>query len=149
MPIGLGFSIGDFIAVGDLALKIAKALDESRGATANYKSLSEFLLSLNRALQATSAVFLRLESYGNSLFDTAPLNRMRHALGCFKRLMEDFLNASRKYTESLLNGKGRRFKDEWRKIKWCLYNEDEVRKLQTKLQGHLGIFQLCTSAIIQ
>lgn len=148
MPGGFGFSIGDFIAVGDLALKIAKALDESRGATADYKSLFEFLLSLNRALQATSAVFLRLESYGNSLFDTAPLNGMRHALGCFKRLIEDFLNASRKYTESLLNGKGR-FKDEWRKTKWCLYNEDEVRKLQTKLQGHLGIFQLCTSAIIQ
>lgn len=77
MPGGFGFSIGDFIAVGDLALKIAKALDESRGATADYKSLFEFLLSLNRALQATSAVFLRLESYGNSLFDTAPLNGMR------------------------------------------------------------------------
>lgn len=143
-----GFSIGDFLAVGDLARRIVEALNDSRGATAEYKSLCELLLSFNRALYAASAIFFYPSSSAVSRPDTASLNGIRHEMECCKRLMNDFLATSRIYTESLLNGRpGRRFKDEWRKITWCLYRVDDVRKLQANLQGHIGAFQLYTFAI--
>lgn len=148
MPVPFGFSVGDFLAVGDLARKIAIALDESRGATAEYKALCELLLSLNRSLHATSAIFFSSNKGGRGSSNQALLNGIAFELRCCKQLMDEFLKASRKYTESLLNGNpGRRFKDEWRKITWSLYRTDDVKKLQANLQGHMTAFQMYTFAI--
>lgn len=146
MPVPFGFGVGDFLAVGDLARRIAKALSESRGATAEYKSLGELLLSLNSSLHAASAIFF--SSDAGNLSTTALLNGVRHELECCKRLMDEFLRNSRQYTETLLNGRpGRRFRDEWRKITWSLYRDEDVKNLQGKLQGHIAAFQMYTFAI--
>lgn len=148
MSVGFGFSIGDILAVGDLARKIVQALDESRGAPADYKSLCELLLSLHRSLHAVSAIFFYPALGNGSIPDPALLNGIRYELGCCKQLMDEFLVSSRKYTESLLNGRpGKRFKDEWRKITWSLYKAEDIQKLQTRLQGHITAFQLYSFAV--
>ena len=54
---------------------------------------------------------------------------------------------SKKYTESLFNGKGRYLQKEIRKIKWCLYKADDARKLEQRLQGHADAFQVYLVAI--
>lgn len=150
MPVGFGFSIGDVIAVGELARKIVRALDESRGATADFKSLSNLLLSLNNALQAVSGTFLGFASNRNSsslVLDSASFNGIHHELECCKRLIEEFLLTSRKYTESLLGRERWWFKDVWRKITWVL-NPQDVQNLQRRLQGHLNTLQLYATTII-
>lgn len=149
MSVGFGFSVGDFIAVGSLALQIKNALDDSRGSTAEYQALCGTLLSLNRAIHAASFIFFYPPSKASSSLDTSCLNGIGHELDSCKKLMEDFLVASKQYTESLLTVRqGRKFKDEWRKITWSLYGSEDVQKLQANLQGHLEAFQLYTSAII-
>lgn len=150
MAVPFGISVGDFLAVGNLAQKITKALNESRGSTAEYKSLCQLLSSLDRSLQVASAVFLYSSSSTGSSFNThtGSLNGIRYELDCCKRLMEDFLADSKKHTETLLNGQGSRFKKEWRKVTWCLYKAEDVQKLQGSLQGHISAFNIYTSAII-
>lgn len=85
-----GFSIGDFLAVSDLAQRIAKALEGGRGATTEYKSLCELLLSFNRALYTASAVFFHQRSNraSNTVVgpDNAPLNGLRYEIECCKNL---------------------------------------------------------------
>lgn len=150
MAVPFGFSIGDFIAVGDLAQRIIKALDESFGAVADYKALCSTLLSLHKSLHTASAIFLYSSSSSTrGPLDTPPLNGVRHELERCRGLMEEFLASSKKYMETPLNGaKGRRFMKEWRKMTWSLYKTEDAQKLQVGLQGHLDAFNLYTSAII-
>lgn len=149
MAIPFGFSIGDFIAVADLARSIVRALSESRGSTADYKSLCEVLFSLDRSLHVASAIFLHPSSGPGTSLDMGPLNGIHYELGRCRRLMEEFLISSKKYTEALLNGQGSRFKREWRKVTWCLYKTEDVQKLQENLKGHLDAFNFYTSAVIK
>lgn len=148
MAVPFGFSIGDIIAVGDLARRVAKALDESRGATAEIKSLCQLLFSLDRSLEVASAIFLysSRSTHSNSTIDTGPLNGMRHEVECCKRLMEEFLDSSKKYTGTLINGQGSRLKQEWKKISWCLFKAEDVQNLQTNLRGHLEAFNFYAAA---
>lgn len=143
-----GFSIGDFIAVNELVLKIFKSLSESRGSVADYKSLCKLLHSLERSLQVVSAIFLYSSSSSGSPLDIGPvINGIRHELDCCRQLMEEFWSNSRKYTETLLNGRGRKFEREWRKITWCLHKKEDVKKLQESLKGHLDALNSYASAI--
>lgn len=147
MSVGFGFSIGDIIAVSKLAVGIADALDDSRGAVADYKSLSELLRSLTHSLHTVSGIFFYTSSNTSGSVETALLNGLHHGVECCKRLMDEFLTTSKKYTESLLNGQGSRVKREWRKIKWSLYKTEDVQELKTNLQVHVEAFQMYIFAI--
>lgn len=151
-----GYSIGDFITVGNLAIEVARALNDSRGAIADYKTLCDLLLSLSRAIYAASDavaiafVYPSSNSYNSSY--TSSLNGIRVELACCKRLMEEFLKNSSQYTGFLMNepqaqGWWPSVKSGWKKITWSIYNIEDVRKLQTNLQGHLEAFRLYTFAI--
>jgi hypothetical protein len=59
----------------------------------------------------------------------------------------EFQLDSKKYTESLLNGKGRSLQNEVRKIKWSLYKADNARKLEQRLQSQADAFQVYLVAI--
>ncbi|KAF8542808.1 hypothetical protein BDD12DRAFT_802570 [Trichophaea hybrida] len=96
-----GFSIGDFIAVANLT-QIVDGLNGSYG----IQTLCTTLTSLQKSLQILSPVFLDLlfrESGSNNSRptrspDPAVVNGIKHELGCCTKLMNDFLEASRKYT---------------------------------------------------
>lgn len=95
MPVPFGISVGYFLAVGNLALEIIKALNEySQGAVADYKSLCDLLFSLSRAIYAASdaiaIAFIYPSSKSGPSPYTSPLNGVRYELGCCKKLMEEF-----------------------------------------------------------
>lgn len=143
---GFGFSVGDFIAVAQLAMQIYQALNETKGARDHYRKTTELLRSLHVALISAFAVFYYPLS-GESCPDTSQLNGMRYELECCKRLMDDFWIDYSKYTQSFLDGRGNRFRDGWRKIKWTLFKREDVEILRKNLEGHVIAFRLYTDAI--
>jgi hypothetical protein len=146
MVVPFGISIGDFIAVGDLAYRVIRLLQESRGSCVDYRCLISSLSSLNRCLQTTSAVFLGHSfnhGMGLNRLDDAVVNGIIHETACVRKLLEDFLIASQKYTESLLPEQLKQsVKGEWRKIKWTLSSTGDVLRLHRDLQSHIQAFQL-------
>ena len=86
-----GISIGDFIAVANLAQGIIQSLSEARGAAAQYTSLIELLRSISTSLStitsflasSTTCVLLRM--------DDAFTNGICFHVECCRRLMKHFL----------------------------------------------------------
>jgi hypothetical protein len=147
MVVPFGVSVGDFVSAGDLVYRIVKALNSSRGSCSDYKDLLCALSSLDQCLRTTSAVVLSLSfengdrPYDNNVASIA--NGIKHELDCCKQLLEEFLLSSWKYAESLLNGRpGKRFKDEWNKVRWFLYKKEDIDRLLRDLKSHIQAFQL-------
>ncbi|CAN9448284.1 unnamed protein product [Alternaria alternata] len=129
MTVGFGFSVGDLIAVGKLAHDIAVALSDCRGASAEYRSLIELLGSLKTSLGLI-----------NNFISTLPI-------ATSSRVDQAFMNDSRKYTQSLLNGNGAKAKIAFRKIKWSLYSAQDSRRLERRLSTHMDAFDRYLIAI--
>jgi len=146
MAVPFGVSIGDFITLGDVAYRVILALQQTRGSCADFRNLISSLSSLNRCLQTTSAVFLSHSfnhGAGMDRPDDAVVNGIVHEIVCVRKLLENFLISTRKYTESLLPEQlRRRAKGEWRKITWSLCRTADVCQLQRDLQLHLQAFHL-------
>ncbi|KAF8543027.1 hypothetical protein BDD12DRAFT_875385 [Trichophaea hybrida] len=167
MPVPFGFSLGDFIAVADLASKISKALSEVRGSQAEYKDLVELLDSLNNSLRFVHNFLISSSSTaGFPPPDVALLNGLRYQLDKCRDLMTSFLEESRKFTESFIragtsnvspekkkwgipNWKFRQdcMIKELRKIQWSMYNAEDARNLEHRLKSHVNAFEIILIAI--
>ncbi|KAF2855356.1 hypothetical protein T440DRAFT_210129 [Plenodomus tracheiphilus IPT5] len=147
MAVGFGFSVGDLIAVGKLAHDIVQALSECRGAAAEYKSLFALLTSLKTSITTISKFLSTLSVSTASRVDPAFMNGIQFHSGSCHKLLNQFLVDSRKYTESLMNGKGTKVKAMMRKIKWSLYSTDDAEKLERRLGTHLEAFDRYLLAI--
>ena len=144
-----GFGVSDFIAVGHLAAKIAKALSENSGATATYGSLIALLQSIFVLVGQTTSYLSSSPSTVQIKLDPPTLNALRYHLECPQQLMTQFLVDSKNYTESILKGKPRGIKAQLRKIQWTVFKEDDARKLEQRLQTHLKAAQIFLSVIIR
>jgi hypothetical protein len=92
MPVPFGFSVGDFIAVAELASTISKALSEVRGSQTEYKAVVELLDSLNNSLRTVHNFLISSSSTaGLPSPDTALLNGLRYHLDKCRDLMKSFL----------------------------------------------------------
>lgn len=141
-----GFSVGDFLSVGSLAYRIITALGDSRGSKAEYKGLISVLSSLQHTVNIVSTHFIGLVNSGG--VDAALCNGIKHQLGLCTAAMEEFLHSSQKYTESLLpNDRRMNFRDEFRKITWCLFKKDDVQKLHSTLERHIQAFLMLANAV--
>lgn len=90
MVVPFGISIGDFVAVGNLAYQIAQALSETRGAVSDYSSLIEMLKSLSGSLQTVSG-FISGSSTGAMVKpDIALINGINYHVQCCQRLLCQF-----------------------------------------------------------
>ena len=86
-----GISIGDFIAVANLAQGIIQSLSEARGAAAQYTSLIELLRSISTSL-STITSFLASSTTSMLLrIDDAFRNGICFQVECCRRLMKHFL----------------------------------------------------------
>ena len=88
MPIGL--SIGDFIAVGGLTLKVCQILN-NRGAVSEYSSLVDFLNSLRASMDAISALITSSNAEAVLNPSKALLNGIHYQLKCCQCSLEEFL----------------------------------------------------------
>jgi hypothetical protein len=91
MVVPFGISIGDFIAVGALAHEIAVALNDTRGAVAEYRSLIKLLESLVTCVQQITNFVSSSAACATLRIDKALANGLIFHVQCCRRLMEQFL----------------------------------------------------------
>jgi hypothetical protein len=128
-----GVSVGDVIAVGKLVSDITNSLRDSKS---DYQEIVRELENLDNVLRHID----RLHRGGTS---SRSLDSIKYAALSCRRPLEQFLGNIRKYENRIgVWGKGgilNRTKD---KLKWALGHEDEIRKLQSYLNIHIGTINI-------
>ena len=153
MAAPFGFSVGVFVTLGSLIQTVVSALRSSRGAASDYQCLVQSLLSLSHSVRTCSAHF------HNRAFDASDpacrgddasvLNALLYEVHVCEALLKKFMYEQQKYAESLLPGRpSKRFRDEWRKVKWFLYRTEDVKRLHRDLISHSEAIQIYTLALI-
>ena len=146
MPITFG-SVGDIITLSLLIKNLAKSLDESRGASAEFQAITRELLSLEHALSQVEEVFTTCNSSGdlNALDRTA--NRcVQQCRECIMKYKE----RTKKFGGILqFGGSGNIFKDTTSKLRWQAFEKDDLPSFRVELHAHcMFINMLLTSAAL-
>ncbi|KAL1591739.1 hypothetical protein SLS60_011738 [Paraconiothyrium brasiliense] len=132
-----GLSVGDFVAVGTLIRNISSCLQDAGGAKAEYRDLLRELECLQKALQHLD----KLQS--GSSPSSAHLDSIKYtALSC-RRPLEHFFAKIQKYDGSLgVWGKAGIIKSTTDKLKWGFGQKEEIHKLQSYLNIHIGTINI-------
>ena len=139
-PIG---SAGDIIALGILVKDLLKALDESRGSSAEYEETTRKLWALNRVLREAEIVCETPEH-------TAELKALLETMHCIvdqaRQSIEPFLNTIKKFEPSLRKGgSGNSIRDASRKAQWRLSHSDELAKFRTEINVYCSLLSVLIS----
>ena len=131
-----GFSIGDFIAVGTLIIDITNSLREADGSKLEYQELLRELESLQHALSHLDKLQLRDSP-------STTLDSIKYAALSCRRPLEDFLRKIQKYDRSLgVWSKRSQWKSATGKLQWAYGHKEEIQKLQSYLNIHIGTINL-------
>ncbi|KAF2833242.1 hypothetical protein CC86DRAFT_389553 [Ophiobolus disseminans] len=118
-----GFAVGDFVAVGTLICEIIDSLQSVGGARSEYQELIRELTSLPSSSTVVESIKFA-------------------ALSC-RVPFEDFLAKAKKYEKSL--GPWSRtnvVQAATDKLKWTFGRKDDIRRLQTYLDMHVGTINI-------
>lgn len=127
-PIG---SVGDIIALTLLVKDLIKALDESRGSSAEYQEIVRALWTLNQILGEV-AVLYRMR--GDIAELNALLETMHHVSNQVQKSIEPVFHTVTKFGPSLCNGgSGNSIRDASRKVQWRVSHSDDLKSLRTEL----------------
>jgi hypothetical protein len=122
-----GFSVGDFIAGANLALRVYQSLSDAAGSSSEYQKVSKELFVVHRVLVQVEQLRAR-----NQLAQST-LNALLFLTNGLNEAMESFMQRLSQYTESLqAGGSGNILKDAFRKGKWSLHMPGEVRSLSLR-----------------
>lgn len=136
MSVGFGFSAGDFIAGLELVATVIDALRESGDSSRRYRELIRELYSLETALLQVK----RIQLHESQNAEKIALNS---AASQCQRTISDFWQTVQEYHPSLGKSAGSSsLKNQWMKVKWALFKEEEVEKFKADLRGHTGSINL-------
>src|SRR5687768_14416780 len=122
MPVGFGFSIGDFLAVLRLVGAVIDALRESCYASSSFRSL---INEINELYVLESAL-LRVKRLDLDDGHHAEMVALRQAALQCQWTIDSFYKKLQKYQPHLQQGGTEsRIKDAWVKIKWAVCNKDD------------------------
>ncbi|KAF2853964.1 hypothetical protein T440DRAFT_389253 [Plenodomus tracheiphilus IPT5] len=131
-----GFSVGDFIAIGKLIGDITASLQSVGGAKSEYQELIREFQSLDAALKHLD----RLESSSSNAQTLVSIKCA--ALSC-RHPLEEFLVKIRKYENSLGPwSQSSTIKTATTKLRWTFGHNDEIKRLQTYLNVHIGTINI-------
>jgi hypothetical protein len=132
-----GFSVGDFIAVGNLIKDICSCLQEAGGSKAEYHELLRELECLQQALQQLDKL------HNDSPTSSTNLDSIKYAALSCRRPLEHFLAKVRKYDKALgVWGKAGVVKSTADKLRWGFGQKEEIQKLQSYLNVHVGTINI-------
>lgn len=130
MPVGFGFSVGDFLAVLRLVGTVIDALRESSYASSSFRSLINELYALESALLHVK----RLDPDVGHNFEKVAL---RQAASQCQRTIDAFYRKIQKDQPHLQRGgTDSKIKDAWVKIKWTVCKKDDLEKFRAEIRGH-------------
>jgi len=131
MPVGFGFSAGDFVSALSLMATVIDALRESGESSSEYKALITQLHTLQGALVRVTA--LEIDDAQQSDLVIA----LQQAAAQCQTTIDDFWQRIAKYQPSLREGgSGSKVKDGWMKIRWAVCKRDDLVKFKMDLIGH-------------
>ena len=146
MPITFG-SVGDIITLSLLIKNLAKSLNDSRGASAEYQAITRELSSLEHALSQVEEVFITFNRSGalNALDQTAN-QCVQQCRECIMKYKE----RTKKFEGSLqVGGSGNIFRDTTSKLRWQAFEKDDLPNFRVELHAHcMFINMLLTSAAL-
>ncbi|CZR62688.1 uncharacterized protein PAC_12585 [Phialocephala subalpina] len=153
MSVGITFgSIGDIIAVGQIALSLAKALSDSRGSAKEYQGLVKELETFDQALLQVVALW---QNYDTSPEIDSFSTIIKDTIGDWREILFDFrTKIEKKYGRRLGLGEPERrgavkwLRDAPKKVSWLTEREDIV-ELRTKLQGASGTITMLAIAAME
>ncbi|KAL2041372.1 hypothetical protein N7G274_005754 [Stereocaulon virgatum] len=129
MATGFGFSIGDLF----LGLKLIKdsigAVNDLKGAAADYKALVTDITTLQDGLEAIE------ELQADQLFSPRQVSALRRAVCACQESIQNFLTSISKY-QPHLSAKVSGVQSNFRKIKWTLCKKDDVSQFRVQLGRH-------------
>ncbi|ORX97435.1 hypothetical protein BCR34DRAFT_496865, partial [Clohesyomyces aquaticus] len=131
-----GFSVGDFVAVAKLVKDISSSLQDVGGAKDEYQELLRELRCLEKALQQLD----KLHSTGSS---STNLDSIKYAALSCQYPLEQFFQKIQKFDKSLgIRAKTGVIKSVADKVRWGLGQKEEVRKIQSYLNVHIGTINI-------
>lgn len=131
-----GFSVGDFLAVGSLINDIVCSLREAGGSKSEHQELVRELESLQQALSHLDKLQLGKSSQTS-------LESIKYAAYSCRRPLEQFLGKIKKYEKSLgVWSQRSSLKSATDKLRWAFGEKDEIRKLQSYLNVHVGTINI-------
>lgn len=137
MAAPFGFSVGDFIAVGQLIQQVTVELRENGESASEYQHLIIELESLDRALK-------QLYTLRPAKHELLQLNAIRATALLCQIPLREFLAKISKFDQRLgtWNSTDQRFKGFHRRMQWRLAYQDDVKELRTKLGSHVATISL-------
>ncbi len=133
-------SVGDIITICIIIKDLVKALDDSKGSSAQYQEVIRELWALDRVLLEVELLWRTCESTNElkALRETAH----RMADQC-RRSIEAFLEKVEKYRPSLRNGgSGSVLRDATMKIRWQVSHADELTKFRAEINAHCSAINM-------
>lgn len=132
MAVPFGFSVGDFIAALNLVKDVIDALQDSGGASEEYRELVNELYTLETALLEVKRVDLDDEQHAQTV-------ALQQAASQCHLTIDEFWKKIQKFQPHLRSeGSGSKVKDGWRKVQWALCRKEDVMTFRAKLRGHTG-----------
>jgi Fungal N-terminal domain of STAND proteins len=142
MPVGFGFSAGDFIVALKLVGTVIDALRDGGEVSTDYRELLRELYSLETALLHVK----RLN--GEDVAQAEMIALQQTAVQC-QRTIDDFWKAIQKYQPHLgCYESPSRVKSSWMKIRWAVCRKDDLRKFKISLVGHTESINILLDAIL-
>ena len=135
MAVGFGFSMSDLFA----ALKIIKdsleAVNDKKGAVADYASLTSEIGSLWDGLEEVE------EIQSNPDLSEKQIAALKRAVDACYDSVESFLESISAY-QPHLNTSSSGFASNYRKVKWALCKKDDVAKFRGQLGRHISTINM-------
>lgn len=136
MPVGFGFSVGDFLAALSLVGTVIDALRESSHASSSFRSLINELYALESALLRVK----RLDLDDGHHVEKVALGQ---AASQCQRTIDAFYGKIRKYQPHLQQGgTDSKVKDAWAKIKWAVCKKDDLETFRAEIRGHTSSIEI-------
>jgi Fungal N-terminal domain of STAND proteins len=141
MPVGFGFSAGDFVAALKLVGTVIDALRDSGEAGTAYRELFRELHSLETAL-------LYVRRLDGEEIPQAEIISLRQVAAQCQSTIDDFGKKVQKYQPHLgFNHSPTPVKSGWMKIRWAVCKKDDIAKFKARLVGHTEAINILINAI--
>jgi len=142
MPVGFGFSVGDFISAINLVQTVIDALSASSKSSSELQELFRQLYSLETALREIKQLEV------NESLRAEVLALKQSAAQC-QSTISNFLSKTKSYQPHLLclNGVSGSLRGRWKNVKWAMCKRKDVVQFKTDLLAHTESIQLLLATI--
>ena len=132
---GFGFSMSDLFAALKIIKDSCEAVDDKKGAAADYASLTSEIGGLWDGLEAVE------EIVSDSDLSEKQIAAIRRTVDASYDSVESFLESISDY-QPHLGTNSSSFRSNYRKIKWALCKKDDVTKFRAQLGRHISAINM-------